>query len=237
MSVEGSTFNRNSDTPIATAPLRPIRPTGRALEATSRCSSSDLGGFGMNSTSESVQKNGSSSTEQVSLAVPQQLSKAMVSLLASLSARDLSTGLFNQRASLPPGSVTAVSHSYASWDRFASTMAHAADHRWLASYRQEGQSLIRDVAAINGPPRQIGQANAPDRDEVIRHIELCDRQLDALDRNARSLSVKTNWTYWHLGKAYEAFCIVSPRHRLGLAGSRCSDALPHPTLKSCIPRT
>lgn len=106
----------------------------------------------------------------------------------------------------------------------------------LPTGRQGGQSLTRDVAAINGPPRQIGQANAPDRDEVIRHIELCDRQLDALDRNARSLSVKTNWTYWHLGKAYEAFCIVSPSHSLGLASSRCSDALPHPTLKPCVSR-
>ena len=83
----------------------------------------------MNSTPESVQENGSSSTEQVSLVVPQQLSKAMVSLLASLSARDLSTGLSSQTAGLPLASVTAVSHSYASWDRFASTTAHVADHR------------------------------------------------------------------------------------------------------------
>ena len=64
----------------------------------------------MDSTSESSKKNGRSSTEQVSLAAPQQLSKAMVSLLASLSARDLSTGLFSQGASLPPGSVTTVSY-------------------------------------------------------------------------------------------------------------------------------
>jgi len=48
-----------------------------------------------------------------------------------------------------------------------------------------------------------------DRDETIKHIELCDRQLDALDRQARSLSVKTDWTYWHLAEAYEAFCVVS----------------------------
>jgi hypothetical protein len=47
----------------------------------------------VDSTPESGHKNGGSSTEQVSVALPQQLSKAMVSLLASLSARDLSTGL------------------------------------------------------------------------------------------------------------------------------------------------
>lgn len=82
----------------------------------------------MNSTSESGQKNGRSSTEQVSLAVPQQLSKAMVSLLASLSARDLSTGLSSHIAGLPLASVTAVSHFYASSDRFASTTAHATDY-------------------------------------------------------------------------------------------------------------
>jgi hypothetical protein len=59
---------------------------------------------------------------------------------------------------------------------------------------------------------------------VIRHIELCDRQLDALDRGARSLSIKTNWTYWHLGKAYEAFCIVSAAWRLEFASYGGSNA-------------
>jgi hypothetical protein len=83
----------------------------------------------VDSTPECRQKTGRSSSGQVSVALPQQLSKAMVSLLASLSARDLSTGLSSQRANLPPGSVTAVSYFYSSWDRFASTTAHAADHR------------------------------------------------------------------------------------------------------------
>ena len=129
MSVEGSTFNRNrnSNATRATAPLRPTRPTERALGATSQCSSSDLGGFGVDSTSESGQKNGRSSSEQVSVALPQQLSKAMVSLLASLSARDLSTGLSSQRVALPLSSMLLVSHSYASSDRFVSTIVHAAD--------------------------------------------------------------------------------------------------------------
>lgn len=58
-------------------------------------------------------------------------------------------------------------------------------------------------------PSRLGADDTHDRDETIRHIEFCDRQLDALDRQVRSLSVKTNWTYWHLGKAYEAFCVVS----------------------------
>jgi hypothetical protein len=128
MSIEGSTFNRDNVVPPATALLRPIRPTERPLGATSRGLSSDLGGFGGNSTFESSQRNGESSTAQVSVAVPQQLSKAMVSLLASLSARDLSTGLSSQRAGLLVASVTAVSHSYARSDRFGSTTAHAADY-------------------------------------------------------------------------------------------------------------
>jgi hypothetical protein len=129
MSVEGSTFNRNSNAPLATAPLRPIRPTERALGATSRCSSSDLGGFGVDSTPESRQKNGRSSSEQVSVALPQQLIKAMGSLLASLSARDLSTGLSSQRAGLLVASLAAVVQPYASSDRFISTIVHAAEHR------------------------------------------------------------------------------------------------------------
>ena len=71
---------------------------------------------------------------------------------------------------------------------------------------------------------------------MIRHIDLCDRQLDAFDRTARSLSFKTNWTYWHLGKAYEAFCIVSTPQRLELAYSRCVDTLPNLTLRIYISR-
>ena len=128
MSVEGSTFNRNSNTSPTMAPLRPIRPTERALESTSQCSSSDLGGFGVDSTSESSKKNGRSSSEQVSVALPQQLSKAMVSLLASLSARDLSTGLSSHRAGMMIPSLTAVSHSFAISDRFRWTIVHVPDH-------------------------------------------------------------------------------------------------------------
>ena len=75
-------------------------------------------------------------------------------------------------------------------------------------YRWNGQSLIRNVA-IDGHPSESDQAKATDRDEAIRHTELCDRQLDALSRNVRCLRVKTNWECLHLGKAYEACGIVS----------------------------
>ena len=83
----------------------------------------------MDSTSEFSQRNGRSLTEQVSVALHVQLSKAMVSLLASLSARDLSTGLSSHRAGLPLSSAMLVSHSYASSDKFGSTIVHATDHR------------------------------------------------------------------------------------------------------------
>ena len=111
---------------------------------------------------------------------------------------------------LPLSLSTLVGRFYASSIEFASTNVHAADHR------SDSLCIGRPISPPSGmlapsmdPLRRIGQAQGTDRDEVIRHIELCDLQLDALDRTARSLSVKTNWTYWHLGKAYEAFCIVS----------------------------
>jgi hypothetical protein len=162
MSVEGSAFNRNSNALHATAPLRPIRPTERVLGAPSQCSSSDLGGFGVDSISESRQKNGRSSSEQVSVALPQQLSKAMVSLLASLSARDLSTGLSSQRAGLPLASVAAVSHSYASSDRFAFKIVHAADH--VSDSLSTGRTVDPSfgmVSSMDLPARSVKQRRRP----------------------------------------------------------------------------
>ena len=70
---------------------------------------------------------------------------------------------------------------------------------------------------------------------MIRHIELCDRQLAALDRGARSLSIKTNWTYSHLGKAYEAFCIVSASRRLEFASPGAASTRPTPMLIIVVP--
>jgi hypothetical protein len=46
-------------------------------------------------------------------------------------------------------------------------------------------------------------------DAAIRCVNRCFRQLDMLDAGMASLSIKTNWAYWQLGKAYEAFCEVS----------------------------
>lgn len=45
----------------------------------------------------------------------------------------------------------------------------------------------------------------------VDRIERCHRELDCLEGKARSLSVKTNWAYWRLGKAYQAFCLVINR--------------------------
>ena len=41
---------------------------------------------------------------------------------------------------------------------------------------------------------------------ILREI----RHLQALDLQSAQLSVSTNWTYWGLGKAYQAFIQVSP---------------------------
>ena len=68
---------------------------------------------------------------------------------------------------------------------------------------------LADDNDLSDHPSHLKADNTDERDETIKHIEFCDRQLDALDRKARSLSIKTNWTYWHLAKAYEAFCVVS----------------------------
>ena len=93
----------------------------------------------------------------------------------------------------------------------------------------------RSQAAANGDhlsdyPSHLKANNTDDRDETIKHIEFCDRQLDALDRKARSLSVKTNWTYWHLAKAYEAFCVVSTVPKIELGVSLSATAHPQPTI-------
>ena len=46
-------------------------------------------------------------------------------------------------------------------------------------------------------------------DEAFRCVTRCCRQLDMLDAGMASLSIKTYWAYWQLGKAYAAFCKVS----------------------------
>jgi len=114
MSVEGSAFGRKSNTPFATAPLRLLKPTQQARASSSRSSRSDLGGLGKGLFPESGQNNGQSSTEQVSVALPQRISKSMAALLASLSARDLLTGLSSPRAGLPLSSLLLVNYSYPS---------------------------------------------------------------------------------------------------------------------------
>jgi hypothetical protein len=116
----------------------------------------------VDSTSESSQKNGGSSTEQVSVALPQQLSKAMVSLLASLSARDLSTGLSSQRESLLLSSSMLVSHSYASSDRSVSTVVHAADQpNGLFSAGREDNLLSGMSPSMDLLARSVRQRRRP----------------------------------------------------------------------------
>ncbi|KAJ9091913.1 hypothetical protein QFC21_007026 [Naganishia friedmannii] len=46
-------------------------------------------------------------------------------------------------------------------------------------------------------------------DAAIKCVNRCVRQLDMLDVGMASLTIKTNWAYWQLGQAYEAFCKVN----------------------------
>jgi hypothetical protein len=117
----------------------------------------------VDSTPESRQKNGRSSSEQVSVALPQQLGKAMVSLLASLSARDLSTGLPSYIAGLPLASVAAVSHFCASSDRSVSTIKHAAHHRSdsLSTGRPVSPSFGMEPPSMDLSVRSVGRRRRP----------------------------------------------------------------------------
>lgn len=60
-------------------------------------------------------------------------------------------------------------------------------------------------------PSQMMQAEslAESQGTTAWNVFGCIQTLETLDRAAVGLSVKTNWAYWRLGKAYEAFCLVS----------------------------
>ena len=87
------------------------------------------------------------------------------------------------------------------------------------------QVLTADTSSLDcSTSRREGsqlQRSATTSDSAIRYVTRCFRQLDVLDTGMASLSVKTNWAYCRLGKAYEAFCEVS---RL-LARSLCLSCL------------
>ena len=159
MSVEGSAFGMKTNIPFATAPLRLVKPTQQGRVASLRCSRSDLGGSGKDLFPESDQRDGQCPTEQVSVALPKQLSKSMVVLLASLSARDFSTCFSSHRAGLPLSSLILVSYSYASSDRFDLRLAHVIDRlSGSSSIRREIDPPFRTSSSLNLLARSVGQS-------------------------------------------------------------------------------
>jgi hypothetical protein len=212
MSVEGSAFARKSNVFPVTAPLRPIRPAEQDHEMPPRPASSSSGSD-TNLRPDVSQGDDRSSTRQVSIVLPIQRRKPLGSLLSSLLGKDLSTGISIHKAGVPSLPSISVSEKTCKSGFSVTVMNNIADNKrdCFASTSPKGN---RSHAQIDGNnlsvhPSRLGADDTDDRDETIRHIEFCDRQLDALDRQVRSLSVQTNWTYWHLGKAYEAFCVVS----------------------------
>jgi len=212
MSVEGSAFGRKSHVFPITTPLRPIRPTGQDRhtlpQAADSSSGSDAG-----SASDMGQGDDRSSARQVSIALPIHVRRPIGLLLSSLLAKDLSTCISTHKAGVPFLPSMPVSPKTGKSGSMVTVITNVADGKRnrFALVLPKGDRLQapadgNNLSDLQSYPTAI---NTDDRDETIKHIEFCDRQLDALDRKARSLSVKTNWTYWHLGKAYEAFCTVS----------------------------
>jgi hypothetical protein len=154
-----------------------------------------------------------SSARQVSVALPIQIRRPIVLLLGSLLVKDLSTCISTCKAGVPFLPSFSVSEKTCKSGLTLTCMNNIADdkHNRFPCTSPKGDYSHAHIDDKNASvrPSRLGTVTTDDRDETTRHIEFCDRQLDALDRQARSLSVKTNWTYWHLGKAYEAFCMVS----------------------------
>jgi hypothetical protein len=152
-----------------------------------------------------------SSSRQVSVALPVHNRRPIGLLLGSLLGKDLSTCISTHKAGVPFLPSFSVSEKTCKSGLTLTCMNNIADdkhnHFPCTSLKGDHSHAQTDdkIASVSC----LGAVTTDDRDETIRHIEFCDRQLDALDRQARSLSVKTNWTFWHLGKAYEAFCMVS----------------------------
>jgi len=229
MSVEGSAFGRKSDAFPVTAPLRPIRPAEQDRQMPPR-SANSMSGSDVGLVPEAGQRDYQSSSRQVSVALPVHNRRPIGLLLGSLLGKDLSNCISTHKASVPFLPSFSVSEKTCKSGLTLTCMNNIADdkHNRFPCTSLKGDHSHAQIDDNNASvrPSCLGAVTTDNRDATIRHIEFCDRQLDALDRQARSLSVKTNWTYWHLGKAYEAFCMVSAPHGLKLAGSRRFVALP-----------
>ena len=212
MSVEGSAFGRKSDAYPVTAPLRPIRPAEQDRQMPPR-SAYSRSGSDVGLVSGAGQGDQRSASRQVSVALPVHNRRPIGLLLGSLLGKDLSTCISTHKAGVPFLPSFSVSEKTCKSGLTLTCMNDIADdkHNHFPCTLSKGDHSHAQIDDNNASvrPSCLGAVTTDNRDETIRHIEFCDRQLDALDRQARSLSVKTNWTYWHLGKAYEAFCMVS----------------------------
>jgi hypothetical protein len=212
MSVEGSACARKSNVFPVTAPLRPIRPAEQDRQMPPRPANS-RSGSDVGLVSEVGQGDYRSSTGQVSVALPVGNRRPIGLFLGSLLGKDISTCISIHKADVPFLPSFSVSEKTFKSGFTLTYMNDIADdkHNRFPCTSLKGDHSHAQINDNNASvrPSRLGAVTTDDRDETIRHIEFCDRQLDALDRQARSLSVKTNWTYWHLGKAYKAFCMVS----------------------------
>ena len=220
MSIEGSAFGRQSDVFPVTAPLRPIRPTDRDRNMLPQPRSSSSG-FDASLVSSTGQGNDRSSARQVSVALPIHIRKPIGLLLGSLLVKDLSTCTSTWKAGLPFLPSILVSWKTCKSGFVVTVLTKLADGKpnrlVLPLPKGDRWQARADDNNLSDRPSHLKADNTDERDETIKHIEFCDRQLDALDRKARSLSINTNWTYWHLAKAYEAFCVVSTVLTMNLA--------------------
>lgn len=145
--------------------------------------------------------------------MPIQIRKPIVLLLGSLLVKDLSTCISTCKAGLPFLPSMLVSKKTCKSGFIVTIMIEVADCKCnrfaLSSPKGDRLQASADDNNLSDHSAHLKAGNADERDETVKHMKFCDRQLDALDRKARSLSIKTNWTYWHLAKAYEAFCVIS----------------------------
>ena len=240
MSIDDSAFGRReSDAFPITAPLKPIRPNDQDCQMMPRPrGSSSRSGDGL--VTGMGQEDDRSSAKQVSTALPIHIRKPIGLLLGSLLVKDLSTCISTCRAGAPFLPSMLVSRKMCNGEHTETVMTNVADgKRNRFDLPLPKGDRLQAPANGNDPsdhPSHLKANNTDNRDETIKHIEFCDRQLDALDRKARSLSIKTNWTYWHLAKAYEAFCVVSPVPTMSLVSPSARQyihSLPPLPMSSC----
>jgi hypothetical protein len=178
MSVEGSAFGRKSDAYPVTAPLRPIRPAEQDRQMPPR-SAYSRSGSDVGLVSEVGQGDYRSSSRQVSVALPVHSRRPIGLLLGSLLGKDLSTCISTQKAGVPFLPSFSMSEKTCKSGLTFTCMSNIADgkHNRFPCTSLKGDHLHAQIDNNNARvrPSRLGAVTTDDRDETIRHIELCDR--------------------------------------------------------------